>query len=781
VDTELITLVVIVATAFTLFVSGWLRADLVALLILAALGLTGLVTPQEALSGFSSPAVVTVWAMFILSAALTRTGIAHQLGTPLQRFAKKNEIALMTALMIAASLLSALINTVTVAAILLPATMELARRSGHSPSRLLMPLALGSLLGGPFTGISTPPNILITDALRSAGLRPFGLFEFTPIIAVVVVSGIIFMILIGRHLLPRRKTKRADAYDSTLSPSYQLETHIFTTRIPSGSPLNGRTLAESRMGSALYLTVVALQRKGRLVLAPRPTEVLQEEDLLILHGRPDHLRRFCGSQHLKIERSHSAEEIISRKLLTAEAIIPDGSPLSESTLEELDLRRNHHVHVLELVNREGTHIQDLHRQRLQNGDRLLLQGEHESLEKISGMGFVREMRFIPPNKPEAKWSGRSRLLPVRVPEGSVLVDRDLVDSRLGNAFGLTVVGILRGDELVYMPEPKEKIQAGDLLMLYGSPWDLEVLHGLQDLEIEEQSSSLVAELESQQVGITEVLLSPRTSLAGRRLSDLLFRDHYGLSVLAIWRSGRAYRTGLQDMPLQFGDALLVYGQRRNLELLARDPDFLVLDKAAARTPRLEKAHISAAIMLGVILSAMLGLVPISIAALTGAALMVLVGCLSMDEAYRAIEWKVIFLIAGMLPLGMAIEKSGLAQMAAGTLISAVGDYGPRFIVAALFGATVICVQVVHPSALVVIMTPVALSAASTTGISPHLLVMTVAVSASASFASPLSHPAHQLVMGPGGYRFIDYVKVGAPLTIVVMIVAVFLLPILWPP
>jgi di/tricarboxylate transporter len=194
-------------------------------------------------------------------------------------------------------------------------------------------------------------------------------------------------------------------------------------------------------------------------------------------------------------------------------------------------------------------------------------------------------------------------------------------------------------------------------------------------EIEEQTSSLAADLESQQIGATEVLLSPRTTLAGRTLAELLFRDHYGLSVLAIWRKGRAYRTGLQDMPLQFGDALLVYGQRSNLEAVARDPNFLVLDEAAARAPRLEKAFIAAAIMLAVLLSAILGFVPIAIAGLTGAGLMVLVGCLSMEEAYRAIEWKVVFLIAGMLPLGAAIENTGVAQMAATALIAAVGDFG----------------------------------------------------------------------------------------------------------
>jgi di/tricarboxylate transporter len=368
-----------------------------------------------------------------------------------------------------------------------------------------------------------------------------------------------------------------------------------------------------------------------------------------------------------------------------------------------------------------------------------------------------------------------------VPPGSVLADRNLVESRLGDAFGLTVVGIAREETLVWMPSPQETIQPGDLLVLQGSPRDLEILEELQNLQIEAQSASLVEELESQQIGVTEVLLSPRTTLAGRTLADLLFRDHYGLSVLAIWRKGRAYRTGIQDMPLQFGDALLVYGHRRNLQAVARDRNFIILDESAARAPRLEKAHIATAIMLAVLVSAILGVAPIAIAALTGATLMVLFGCLSMEEAYRAIEWKVVFLIASMLPLGVAIEKSGAARLGAEALIATIGDMGPRWVVTALFTVTVIGTQVIPTAALVVLMAPVALSTAATLGISPHLLMMTVAIAASASFASPLSHPAHLLVMSPGGYRFMDYVKVGVPLTIVTLLVAVGLLPILWPP
>jgi di/tricarboxylate transporter len=781
VSLPILLLLAIVAAALVLFIAGWLRVDLVGLLVLSALALTGLVDTQEALAGFSSPAVVTVWAMFILSAGLTRTGIAHRLGEPLRRFAKSGEVVLMVAIMVAASLLSALINTVTVAAILLPVTMELARTSGRSPSRLLMPLALGSLLGGPFTGISTPPNILVSDMLSAAGLSPFGLFDFTPITGAVVAAGILFMALGGRWLLPQRAAVQEANGNAQIEKTYQLDTHIFTIQIRPGSPLSGRTLAESRLGSALYLTVVALQREGVLKLSPGPAERLQAGDTLIVHGRPDHLQRFHGHQHLQVESSERISDLLGDRFCLAEGRIAEGSPLLGATLSQSNLRRKHRVHVLALHGADAQEVKDLVRRPLAVGDRLLLQGECATLEGVAGLGMLTEQRFVGQGTLGPGVGSRMQLLSVRVPAGSVLADHDLVESRLGNAFGLTVIAIARGEELLPMPSPHETVQAGDLLVLQGSPDDLDVLQGLQHLEIATQPASLMAELESQQIGITEVLLSPRCTLAGRTLADLLFRDHYGLSVLAIWRKGRAHRTGLQDMPLQFGDALLVYGQRRSLEAVARDPNFIVLDEAAARAPSLEKAHIAGAIMLAVLLSAILGLVPIAIAGLSGAALMVLARCLSMEEAYRAIEWKVVFLIASMLPLGAAIENTGAAQMGAEALVTAVGGWGPRWVVAAFFLVTVVSTQVIPTAALVVLMAPVALNAATLLGISPHLLMMTVAIAASASFASPLSHPANLLVMGPGGYRFTDYLKVGIPLTIIVLLVSVGLLPILFPP
>lgn len=771
-------LLLIIAAALVLFIGGWLSVDVVGLMVLAALALGGIVTPTEALAGFSSSAVVIVWAMFILSAGLTRTGVAYRIGQPLQAFTRSSETVLVIVIMIAASLLSALINTTTVAVILLPAVMDLARRSGRSPSRLLMPLALGCLLGGPFTGISTPSNILVSEALQSAGLAPFGLFEFTPFVAIIVAAGIAFMVFGGLRLLPQ--SSGMDEERGSLESSYQLGAHLFSVRIPPECQLVGHTLAESHIGSALQLTVVALQRSGRLILAPRPGEVLQANDRLITHGQIDQLHHLHDSPHLDPECTGHIVEQLAHRLTIVSARIGGESPLIGHTLAESGLRRTHQVHVLAITDAAGTVCNQFWNREIEEGDTLLLQAEPEALQQVVTLGLVEDVTTPPPGQIARHGEDAQQLASVAIPEGCILVGRSLVESRLSNAFGLTVVAILRHGETLYLPDPQEVIQTGDLLVVQGSKCDLAVFRGLQHLEMEEHSPQLATELESQRVGVAEVLLSPRTTLAGQTLNDLLFREHYGLNVLAIWRKGLAYRTGLQDMPLKFGDALLVYGPRQNLAAVARDSDFLVLDRAASSAPRLNKAPIATAIMVAVLACAIMGLAPIAIAALTGATLMVVTRCLTMEEAYTAIEWKVVFLVASMLPLGVAIQNTGAAQIGAEALISMVGGMGPRVVVAALFCVTVLGTQIIPTSALVVLMAPIALDTATRLSISPHLLMMTVAIAAASSFASPLSHPAHLLVMGPGGYRFMDYVKVGVPLTLLSLLLSVWLLPLFWP-
>jgi di/tricarboxylate transporter len=259
-----------------------------------------------------------------------------------------------------------------------------------------------------------------------------------------------------------------------------------------------------------------------------------------------------------------------------------------------------------------------------------------------------------------------------------------------------------------------------------------------------------------------------------------FREKYGLTVLAIWRKGVAYRENLRDMALQFGDALLLYGPWEKLSLLGQEPDFLVLTEKAQEPLREERAKVALAIMVAVLIPVIMNWLPIYIAVVIGAATMVLTRCLTMEEAYRYIEWKAVFLIAGMLPLGTALDKSGTAGLLAEGVVGFLGPFGPHAVLFGLLAITFIGTSIIPTAALVVLMVPIALQTAAGMGLSPHALMMGIAMAASSSFTSPISHPANVLVMGPGGYRFIDYIKVGLPLTVVVMLVLMLALPIFWP-
>jgi len=234
------------------------------------------------------------------------------------------------------------------------------------------------------------------------------------------------------------------------------------------------------------------------------------------------------------------------------------------------------------------------------------------------------------------------------------------------------------------------------------------------------------------------------------------------------------------MALRFGDALLLYGLREKLKVLGSEPDFLVLTESVQEVPRLSKAPLAALVMGSVLLPVVLGWLPISIAAVVGATLMVLTGCLTMEEAYRFIEWQAVFLIAGMLPLGIAMQKSGAAHFLAEGMISTIGELGPLAVIASLFILTALAAQIIPTAAVAVLMSPIALNTALDLGLSPYALMMTVALSASASFMSPVAHPANVLIMGPGGYRFTDYTKVGLPLTLVALMVVMLVLPLVWP-
>jgi di/tricarboxylate transporter len=602
VTVDIVLTLAILAISVLLFLTDWLRVDVVALLVLLALTLTGLLTPAEAFTGFSSPAVITVWAIFIVSGGLFHTGIANLVGDRLFKMAGTSQSRLVGLLMAAVGLLSAVMNNVGATAVFMPAVVSISRKARINASRLLMPLAFGSLLGGMTTLIGTPPNILVSDALRMAGLNPFSLLDFAPAGLVALAAGVAYMALLGRHFLPDRTAaeRLADAAgpDVDLVDLYQLGERLFRARIPAGSPLIGQTLAGSGLRQDFELSAIGLERRGQTTLAPGKDTVLRRGDVLLIEGMVDNLVWAEATGRLEIQ-----------------------------------------------------------------------------------------------------------------PEVSV-DDRDL---------------------------------------------------------------------QSEVVGITEVILSPHSRLVGKTLAEIQFREKFRLTVLAILRDGRPRRTSLAELPLRFGDTFLVQGPRQSVRMLQREADFVVLgDVAGIPAGRIHKAPIVGGILVMMLVSVVAGWLPITAAALLAGILMVLTGCLTMDEAYQSIEWKAVFFVAGMLPLGIAMEKTGAAQLLASLIVETLGRFGPLAVLAGFYILTNLLAQFMSNTAATVLVAPIAIGAAQQIGGNPHALLMAVALAASAGFLTPMAHQSNVLVMGPGGYHFGDYFKVGLPLDILVFAISLLILPLLWP-
>lgn len=784
-STEIVTVLAILVAVIVFLVTEWAPLEVLAMLVMGVLAILDIVSPKEALEGFSNPAVVTIWAVFILSGGLTRTGIANILGRQLLKVAGTSEAKLVAVIMIIAGALSAFMNNVAVAALMLPVVMDIARKTGRSPSILLMPLAYGSLLGGLTTMIGTPPNILVSEALRENGLKPFTLFDFSPVGLGVMAGGIAFVTLVGTRILPQRKlTGKAAGSQPDFRSQYRLQEHLFHFRIFEGSALVGKTLAKSRLGAALGLNVVGISRKKETLLAPPINEVIQSDDLLIVEGNQEQIQELNHWGQLLTESDAiGTEALFAHGMQVARLRLDADTAYENKTLSDIGFRNRFGLNVL-AIDRNGKLMkEDLKAQPLQAGDILVVHGPSEKLAQLENDShFQAPEAFTADNLAQHTDLGR-RLRQLRVPHASKLAGLTLSESRLGDAVDVQILCIIRKDGKSLIPTSNERIEADDRLIVAGTADMISILlmQGLEGIFVEDGSQPPdPATLEDDQVGMVEVMLSPHTVLSGRTLRGMNFREKYGLSVLAIWRKGTAYRDDLRDMALQFGDALLLYGPWVKLNLLGREPDFLVLTETAQEVPREEKAKLALAILAAVLIPVIMGWLPIYIAVVMGAACMVLTGCLTMEEAYRYIEWKAVFLIAGMLPLGTALDKTGAARLLADGVMGTVGPFGPYAVLFALMVITFIATSIIPTAALVVLMVPIALKTAAGLGISPYALMMGIAMAASSSFTSPISHPANVLVMGPGGYRFIDYIKVGVPLTIVVLIILMVTLPIFWP-
>ena len=785
---EMIMVFSILITSVILLVTEWVPMEVVALLVLGATAVTGLVTPVEAIAGWSNPAVITVWAVFILSSGLTHTGVANLIGKIVLKVSGRSESSIIAVIMVSAGVMSAFMNNVAVAALMLPVIMDISRQTGHTSSRLLLPLAYGSLLGGLMTKIGTPPNLIVSEMLRDSGMETFGLFDFTPVGIAVLLGGTAFMVLVGRHLLPRKNLAQEASHSSgpSIEEQYELQERVFTLQVPEASAIVGKTLLEIHLGSILGLNVLGITRKDRTLPAPSPFEKLQALDCLTVEGPAKHIDRLKSLQknmkNFNIERVENiAALLVSDTVKVAEVTLTKDTPLNNMTLGQAAFRSRYQTNVLGIKRNKDIFTANLKDFTLKPNDILLIQGEEVQLKQVDAQDGFDKLTIIPADHLVDVYRLNERMRKIQLPPEAMMDGLSLEQSRLGAALGIRVLSIIRGDHHYSLPTSSDILRSNDTLVLEGEQHSLYALRDLGELKLVSDRSVDLNRLEAANVGLVEATLHPHSKLAGKTLGDLHFRDKYGLNVLSIWRQGKVFRSDyLGELALQVGDAMLLYGPREKFKLLAAEPDFLVLTESAQKTPEFKKAKLSLFIMLCAILPAVLDIVPIYISTLIGAAFMVITRCLTMEEAHQSIEWKGIILIAGMLPLGTALDNSGAAQFLANGVVQMVGPLGPMAVMAGLMALTFMATCIIPTAALVVLLVPIVLSTASSMGISPHSLMMAVSLSASASFMTPISHPANIMVMGPGGYKFSDYMKVGGPLTLVVFAIVLILVPLLWP-
>ena len=782
---EILLVLGILVVVIGVLVSEAFPLEVLALLVLGVLAITGLVSPTEALAGFSNPAVVTIWAVFILSGGLTRTGIANILGRNLLKVGGTGDSRMILLIMAIAGGLSAFMNNVAVAALMLPVVMDIARKTNRSPSILLMPLAYGSLLGGLTTMIGTPPNILVSEALRTNGLDSFRTVRFYPDradchdcwYAVYDLCRYSFSAETERFAADQKNEKQ-------VLNQYRLQERLFRIRIPHQSALIGHTLASSHLGSRLGLNVIGINR-GRLTsLAPDAHEKIQSGDELIVEGRLDRIQEMNNWGQLLSESVRSVKNVLlGFGMQVAEVQLSGNSPWLGSTLSSLGFRNRYGLNVLEIVRFDQKISHNVKSQQLRAGDVLVVHGPAANIDDLAGEEGILPPVVLDDEEVESHYEQGKEVRLFGIPNSSRLLGMSVSESCLGDALDVQILAIIRENDTAIVPASDVIFEPGDRLLVSGMS-DLVAVLLLQGIEAVFDRNQVGIEdisiLENDKVGLVEVVLSPHSVLSGQTLQEISFREKFGLSVLAVWRKGTAMRTGLRDLQLQLGDALLLFGTWKKLEVLGREPDFVVLAGNMQEAAREEKATTALAIMAAVLLPVILGWVPIYIAVVIGAACMVLTKCLTMEEAYRYIEWKAVFLIAGMLPLGVALDQTGAASLVAEKVIAVLGPFGPYGVLFGLLSITFLATSIIPTAALVVLMVPIALKTSVGLGISPYPLMMGIAMAASASFTSPISHPANVLVMGPGGYKFIDYMKVGIPLTLVILALLMVIIPIFWP-
>ena len=616
-----ITLSILIITV-AMFIWGRVRADIVALTALAALLVFGILTPSEALAGFSSPIVIMMIGLFVVGGAIMQTGLAKLTGNKLMALSRGNETITFLLVMLVTSFIGAFVSNTGTVALMMPIIVSLAAASGMQSSRFLMPLAFAGSLGGMLTLIGTPPNLVIDEALTEAGYQPLAFFSFFPVGLIVIAIGIIVLMPLSKILLSKKqngkKKDKAKSLDD-LVDEYQLLDNLHRYIVPS-----------KRYGAA--------------------------------------------------DENGGVMDIVGK------------------TLKDLSIQKKYGVSIIEIRN-----------------------------EKKSKLGLVKDV-----NQNMAKSS-------------STISVHDIL--------------YILGDE--------EKIEkfAHD----YG-------LRKMKDVKIDFYD-----------LGLTEIVVMPTSNFAGLRIGEANLRKRFGINVLGVKRGEEYITDNLIAAKLHVGDMLLVQGEWTNLAHLTSDTsNWVVLDqpeKTADKVLLDYKAPVAAAIMLLMVAMMVFDFIPVApvTAVIIAGLLTVFAGCFrNVEAAYKTINWESIVLIAAMMPMSTALEKTGASALVSQTLVASLGAMGPTALLAGIYFTTSLMTMFISNTATAVLMAPIALVAAQQVGVSPYSFLFAVTLGASMCFASPFSTPPNALVMKAGGYSFMDYVKVGLPLQIIIGVVMTFVLPLLFP-
>jgi len=615
------TLIILLVSAI-LFVSGKVRSDLVAICALLALLLCQILTPTEALSGFSNTTVIMMIGLFIVGGGIFQTGLAKMIGSKVMSLAGNSETKMFLLVMLVTGAIGAFVSNTGTVALMLPIIVSMAASAGKSPRRFLMPLAFASSMGGMMTLIGTPPNLIVSDTLQNAGYEPLSFFSFLPVGLIILTVGILVLLPMTRLLTPKEKQKD-----------------------------------KKKTGKSL-------------------------KELVSEYGISSTLFRV----HVRDEKS---------------AVIG-------KTVAGLDVYRNYGLNVLEV--------------RRSNGQNR----------------FVRTV-------------------------SQKLASPDMI--------------IGQGDVLYLSGDP-------EMVTKFAEDYSLRLL----DIHTDEiDGSSSHASMDLFDIGVAEILIMPTSSMIGRRIADAGFRSKFSVNVLGIRRKNDYILQDLGAVKMQDGDVLLVQGGWADIARMKDESvNWVVLGeplKEASKVTLDYKAPVAAAIMIAMIIAMVVESIPVApvTSVLLAAILMVLTGCVrSMEAAYKTINWQTIVLFAAMLPMSIALEKTGVSAMISGSIVDGLGGSGPRILLAGIYAVTSVMTIFISNTVTAVLMAPIALQCALQIGVSPVPFMYAVTVAASMCLASPFSTPPNALVMSAGQYTFMDYIKVGLPLQIFYGVVMVIVLPLLFP-